>query len=159
MATTIASVAQSAEPVHLIEMVFPHLTNHYGTMFGGKVLEIMDRAAFVAASRFGRQAFVTVSTERIDFLVPIKHGYLVDVTANVVYTGRTSLTVKVSLFAEHPQAPSSELAAVGYFHMVAVGPDGRPTAVPALALDTPEDVAEADRVAAMHAARQAVPHG
>lgn len=146
--------AVKAEAVHLVEMVFPNATNHYGTMFGGKVLEMMDRAAFIAATRFCRLAVVTASTERIDFLVPVKQGYLVELVAKVVFAGRTSLSVKVELFAEHPQAEGKELATTGYFHMVALGPDGRPAQVPTLACLTDDDAAEVAHVVAMRNARK-----
>lgn len=38
-------------PVSMIEIVFPDQTNHYGTLFGGHALRLMNKAAFVAASR------------------------------------------------------------------------------------------------------------
>ena len=45
----------------LIEMVFPQQTNHYGTLFGGQALALMDKAAFVVASRYARRTVVTAS--------------------------------------------------------------------------------------------------
>jgi acyl-CoA hydrolase len=33
----------------IVEMVFPNQANHYGTLFGGDALRLMDMAAFVAA--------------------------------------------------------------------------------------------------------------
>lgn len=145
--------ARRSEPVRLVEMVFPNTTNHYGTMFGGKVLELMDRAAFLAASRFTQRAIVTASTERIDFHVPIRHGHLVELVAAVVYTGRTSVTVKVDLYAEDPVLATREHATSGYFHMVAVTEQGRSTAVPTLLVETPAAQVEWERVQAFRSAR------
>jgi len=31
----------------LVQMVFPEQTNHYGTLFGGEALALMDKAAFI----------------------------------------------------------------------------------------------------------------
>ncbi|MBO9539532.1 acyl-CoA thioesterase [bacterium] len=140
-------------PIRIVETVFPGATNHYGTMFGGKVLELMDRAAFLAASRFAQQAMVTASTERIDFHHPIKHGHMVEAIAHVVHTGRTSLTVRVSLYAEDPLRATREHATDGYFHMVAVDADGKPTSVPTLVAETPEAKAEWEFVAHLKASR------
>lgn len=153
MSSPTCSSARRSEPIRLVEMVFPNTTNHYGTMFGGKVLELMDRAAFLAASRFTQRAIVTASTERIDFHVPIRHGHLVELIAYVVYSGRTSVTVKVELYAEDPVRGSREHATSGYFHMVAVTEDGKPTAVPALLIETPEIQAEWDAVQAFRSTR------
>ncbi|HVJ88444.1 MAG TPA: acyl-CoA thioesterase, partial [Labilithrix sp.] len=84
----------------LIEMVFPEQTNHYGTLFGGQALALMDKAAFIVASRYARRTVVTASSERVDFHVPVRQGQLVELVARVVATGNTSLSVEVELFAE-----------------------------------------------------------
>src|SRR3954465_3460552 len=78
----------------MIEMVFPEQTNHLGTLFGGQALAMMDKAAFIAASRYARRAVVTASSERVDFHVPVRQGQLVELLARVVATGRTSITVE-----------------------------------------------------------------
>jgi len=119
-------------PVTFIEMVFPDQTNHYGTLFGGYALRLMDKAAFVAASRYARRTVVTASSERIDFKAPVHHGNLVELTAEVVATGRTSMTVEVELVEEDLLRGERKLCALGRFVMVSLGEDGRPTEVPAL---------------------------
>lgn len=129
-------VSKKSEPLVMLEMVFPDSTNHYGTMFGGKVLDLMDRAAFLAATRFTEQSIVTASMERIDFFRPIKNGHIVELKAKVVYTGRTSLTVKVELFAENPLRGYREQASLGFFNMVSVDEHGRPIPVPNLIVES-----------------------
>lgn len=65
----------------LIEMVFPEQANHYGTLFGGQALALMDKAAFIVASRYARRAVVTASSEKVDFHVPVQQGQLVELNA------------------------------------------------------------------------------
>src|SRR5260370_40707241 len=84
----------------MVEMVFPNQTNHYGTLFGGDALRLMDMAAFVTASRHARRPVVTASSERIDFHVPVRQGQLAEVIGRVTGVGRTSLTLEVELGAE-----------------------------------------------------------
>jgi acyl-CoA hydrolase len=67
--------------------------NNYGTMFGGEVLALMDKAGGIAALRFCRQPVVTASTEHIDFRTPIHSGEIIEAIAKVIYVGRTSLIV------------------------------------------------------------------
>ena len=55
--------AKRAEPVIMTEIVFPQDTNPMGTMFGGAAYALMDKAAFVAASRFSGSIVVTASSE------------------------------------------------------------------------------------------------
>lgn len=133
-----------SEPLRLVEMVFPNTTNHYGTMFGGKVLDLMDRAAFLSATRFSNQAIVTASTEHIDFFTPVKVGDLVELVAKVVHSGRTSLTVRVDLYSENSIKKLREHASRGYFNMVSVDEQGKPIPVPVLKVVTADDQAEWD---------------
>jgi uncharacterized protein (TIGR00369 family) len=118
----------------LIEMVFPEQTNHYGTLYGGQALALMDKAAFIAASRYARRAVVTASSERVDFHVPVRQGQLVELLARVVATGRTSITVEVKLYSEDLLTGERQLGTHGRFVLVAIGPDGQP--VPVLSLDS-----------------------
>jgi len=118
----------------LIEMVFPEQTNHYGTLYGGQALALMDKAAFIAASRYARCAVVTRSSERVDFHVPVRQGQLVELLARVACTGRTSITVEVKLYSEDLLTGERQLATQGRFVLVAVSPDGRPAPVPVLPL-------------------------
>lgn len=113
----------------LIEMVFPEQTNHYGTLFGGQALALMDKAAFIAASRYARRAVVTASSERVDFHVPVRQGQLVELLARVVATGKTSITVEVKLYSEDLLTGERKLCTVGRFVLVAVDADGHKSAV------------------------------
>lgn len=111
------------------EIVFPNETNHYGTLFGGKALAMMDVVASIAAMRACRKTVVTASVDRIDFKEPIRAGEFVETIASVERIGRTSITVKVELWAEHPTTAQRRLSTVGRFVLVAIGPDGKPTPV------------------------------
>lgn len=123
----------------LIEMVFPEQTNHYGTLFGGQALALMDKAAFIVASRYARRTVVTASSERCDFHVPVRQGQLVELQAEVVETGRTSMIVEVSLYAEDLLTGDRQLGTRGRFVLVALDSHGKPSAVPPL---SPEEVAD-----------------
>ncbi len=121
-----------SEAVRLIEMVFPEQTNHYGTLFGGEALALMDKAAFIAASRYCRSTVVTASSERCDFHAPVRQGQIAELVATVVATGRTSMTVEVELVGEDLLTGERQLATRGRFAMVALDGAGRPTPVPAV---------------------------
>lgn len=116
----------------LIEMVFPQQTNHYGTLFGGQALALMDKAAFVVASRYARRTVVTASSERCDFEVPVQQGQVIELIARVIETGTTSMVVEVELIAEDLLSGDRQRATRGRFVMVALDAHGRPTRVPPL---------------------------
>ena len=117
------------DPISMIEIVFPDQTNHYGTLFGGHALRLMDKAAFVAASRFARRMVVTACSERVDFKAAVHHGSLVELIASVIATGRTSMTVSVDLFSEDLLSGQRQLCANGRFVLVALDEQGKPTTV------------------------------
>ena len=116
----------------LIEMVFPGQTNHFGTLFGGQALALMDKAAFIVASRYARRTVVTASSEKCDFHVPVRQGQLVELDARVVGTGQTSIVVEVDLYAEDLLTGDRQLGTRGRFVLVALDAHGRPTEVPPL---------------------------
>ena len=53
----------------------------------------MDEVSFIAATRFSRQNIVTVSSDKIDFKHPVPAGSVVELIANVIEVGRTSIKV------------------------------------------------------------------
>ncbi|WP_433927423.1 acyl-CoA thioesterase [Sorangium cellulosum] len=116
----------------LVEMVFPEQTNHYGTLFGGQALALMDKAAFILASRYARRSVVTASSEKVDFHVPVRQGQLVELVTRVASTGRSSITVDVDLYAEDLISGDRQLATRGRFVLVALDTHGKPTGVPPL---------------------------
>jgi len=118
-----------APETRIVEMVFPNQANHYGTLFGGDALRLMDMAAFVAASRHARKPVVTASSERIDFRVPVLQGQLAEVVGRVSRAGRTSMTVEVELWAEDLLTGTRELCTKGSFVLVAVDEHGRPVPI------------------------------
>jgi len=111
------------------EIVFPTDVNHYGTLFGGKAVAMMDVVASIAAMRAAHKPVVTASIDRVDFKSPIRQGDFVETIARVVSIGRTSITVEVELWGLIPGTGERTLSTVGKFVMVAVDPQGRPTPV------------------------------
>ena len=79
----------STEPVTLIEEVFPQDTNAYDTLFGGRLLSLMDKAAGITCSKFAHREFVTISIDTLEFKAPARQGDLIEVTGKVVFTSYT----------------------------------------------------------------------
>lgn len=131
-----------APEAYMTDIVLPNQANSLGTMFGGEVMALMDKAAAVAAFRFCRRAVVTASTERIDFRTPIHPGEIVEARARVVHVGRSSMIVRIHVFAEHPLKGDVRLCTTGYFSMVALNEQRNPTTVPSLALEDDDAKAE-----------------
>ncbi len=134
------------EVVTRTELVMPYMTNSHGTMYGGKVLEMMDMTCGIAAMRFCRRPVVTVSSERVDFNVPIRAGSIAELRARVVLTGRTSMTARVDVYSQDPAEERRYLCTTGYFNFVALDPTGRtPAEVPELIVESDEQRHDRER--------------
>lgn len=112
--------------VRLVELIFPHQTNHYGTLFGGHALGLMDKAGYLSATRFARRTMVTVASDRVEFKVPVRAGQMVELVAVVERVGTTSVTVRVDMFVEELLSRERRLATTGSFVFVAVDETGHP---------------------------------
>ncbi|MCB4235304.1 acyl-CoA thioesterase [Chryseobacterium manosquense] len=114
---------------HVFKVVFPNITNHHNTMFGGTVMEMMDEVAFMTATRFARKSFVTVSCDRIDFKKPIPADTLVELIGKVKYVGNSSLKVNVEVFVEEMYEEKREKAVSGDFTLVALDENKKPVKI------------------------------
>lgn len=134
-------VAREPEPdgLRMADIVFPPQTNHYGTLFGGDALRMLGKAAFVAATRHARAVMVMAASERVDFRSPIAEGEMIELVAAVDAIGRTSLRIRVELWAENLLTGDRRHAASAAFTMVAVDSAGRPRR-----LEMPKSPAHAD---------------
>lgn len=120
--------------IRMADIVLPNQINSYNVMFGGEVMAMMDKAAAIAALQFCRMPVATASSERIDFRTPIHVGEIIEAVARVIYTGRTSMIVRVHMFAEHPLEGVRRMCTTGYFSMVIVNRDSK-QALPPLRLE------------------------
>jgi len=114
--------------VELTEIVFPAEANHYGTLFGGNALQLMAKAAFLAARGAAARDVVMAGVTDVRFLAPVPVGHVLTLRAWVSRVGRSSLTVCVNGLAATLGSPQ-EAVLQGVFDMVAVDAKGRPTPI------------------------------
>jgi len=114
--------------VELRELVLPALANHHGTLFAGQGLQLMAKAAFLAARSLATREVVMAGVTGVDFLAPVPVGYQLTLRAWVSRIGCSSMTVCVTGLADSPGIPGEEVLK-GVFEMVAVDAKGRPVAI------------------------------
>ncbi|MFT4204816.1 MAG: acyl-CoA thioesterase [Chitinophagaceae bacterium] len=115
--------------VRSFKTIYTNQTNHHNTLFGGAALTIMDDIAFISATRFCRQKFVTVSTDDVKFFKPIPNSTIIESIGRAVHVGRTSIRIFVEIYVEEMYTTNREKAIEGYFTMVAVDDDGKSTPI------------------------------
>lgn len=124
----------------LVDVVFPGQSNHHGTLFGGAALAMMDKFAFVLASRRLRRTVVTAALSQTHFRSPVPAGHLAEVSGRIVRTGRRSVDVEARLCAEDMLTGERTLCLTGHFVMVAVGDETESTESIPLLDAVPADV-------------------
>jgi acyl-CoA hydrolase len=125
--------------VRLSALMQPADANFMGVIHGGVILKLIDEAAGTCAYRFARRRVVTAAIDRTAFHHPVQIGNLVTLKACINYAGRTSMEVGVRVEAEDLDSGLVIHTNSAYLVFVAVDDAGRPTAVPALAVDSPDE--------------------
>jgi len=124
----------------ITELMIPSYANFGGKIHGGILLSLMDKVAYVCASKHASTYCVTVSVDKVEFLEPVEVGELVSLHASVNYVGRSSLIIGIRVEAQNVKLGTIKHTNSSYFTMVAKGEDDKPTVVPELLLETHEEV-------------------
>lgn len=125
--------------VEMNNLVLPSHANALGTIFGGTLMSWMDVAGALCAMRHARKVAVTASIDTLTFLAPIHIGNLVQLKAQIVYTGKTSMMVLVDATAENPLSGKRQKCVTAYFTFVALNSKHKPTTVPPILVQTKEE--------------------
>jgi acyl-CoA thioesterase YciA len=78
----------------------PRDCNANGDIFGGWVMAQVDLAGAVVPARYIKGRMVTVAVNEFVFKHPVRVGDILSFFAKLTRIGRTSVTVKVEVFAE-----------------------------------------------------------
>jgi acyl-CoA hydrolase len=100
----------------------------------------VDICAAIAAQRHCGLPVVTASIDALNFVAPVYKGWVVNVKASVNYVARTSMEVGVRVDAENPIEKKVFHTASAYLTFVALGADGKPTPIPPVLAETPEQI-------------------
>lgn len=122
----------------MTELVLPSHTNALDSIFGGVIMSWIDIAAAISATRHCQMTVVTVSIDALHFVAPVYKGWIVNLKASVNFVATTSMEVGVRVDAENPIEKRVLHTASAYLTFVALGPDGKPTTIPKLKPETPE---------------------
>ena len=112
-------------------MPMPADANQNGDIFGGWIMAQVDIAGGTAAGRMARGRVATVAVKEFVFKQPVQIGDLLSFYVDLVRIGRTSITVKVEVFAERkPDTPTVVKVTDATLTYVAIDRNGRPRPVP-----------------------------
>lgn len=130
----------SDSEVVLTELMIPSYANFGGKVHGGIILSLMDKVAYVCASKHTGKYCVTVNVSGVSFMAPVEVGDLVSLFASVNYVGKTSLTIGIKVVTENFTKKTIKHSNTSYFTFVAMGEDGKPTEIPGLQIENEEEL-------------------
>ena len=82
-------------------LVLPGDLNHYGFLFGGRLLSWIDEASWIAASLdYPHCQFVTVAMETVEFHHSVRDGTILRISCEREREGNTSATYTVKVIDE-----------------------------------------------------------
>ncbi len=109
----------------------PRDVNANGDIFGGWVMAQVDLAGAVIASPYAAGRMATVAVNEFIFKQPVRVGDILSFYGKLVRIGRSSITVKIEVYAERFRAQGSYTkvteASLTY---VAIDDQGKPRPVP-----------------------------
>jgi acyl-CoA hydrolase len=134
--------------VEMTEIVLPEDTNHRGSVFGGRVLALIDKCAAVAAMRHARTEVITAAVDSVVFLSGVKTGDILLLTGRLNAAFQSSMEAEVQVRSEDPLTGERRLTTTAFVTMVSVAPDGSPQRIPPLEATSAEERRRAREAAA-----------
>lgn len=130
----------SASRLIINQLMLPEHANTHGNVHGGWIMKLVDEAGGMCATRHSRRPCVTVTMDSMRFKEPVHVGELLELTAEITWTGRTSIEVTVNVIAENLLTGDRIATNSAYLVYVALDERGRPTEVPPIAPETDVEV-------------------
>ena len=107
--------------------------NANGDVFGGWIMSQVDVAGAIAAMHRARGRVVTVSVDSFVFKQAVSVGDIVSFYAEVTATGRTSIKVRVEVYAErNPMHPITVKVTDATLTYVAINQHGEKRELPSI---------------------------
>ena len=111
-------------------LAMPADANAAGDIFGGWVMAQMDLSCGIRAAERARGRVVTAAVKEMAFEMPVKIGDTLCIYTDVVKVGRTSMTLKVEVWAQRYPSDRMDKVTDALFVMVALDETGHPKPVP-----------------------------
>ena len=128
-----------ASRISIAQLMQPEHANNLGNVHGGWIMKLADEAGALACMRHAQRRVVTLAIDSMVFHNPIKIGELVLLTAEVTYTGHTSMEAEVQVQAENPITGERTHTNNAYFVYVALDDNGKPVVVPSIIPETKDE--------------------
>ncbi len=121
------------------ELVLPNDTNTMNNLMGGRLLHWMDIAAAISAQKHCNRLVVTVSVDNVSFKNSIKLGDVITIEAKVSRAFKTSVEVRLDVWAQNIPSGTRIKSNEAYYTFVALDENGHTVSVPEIVPETAEE--------------------
>jgi acyl-CoA hydrolase len=146
----------SASFVESSELVQPGDVNVYGSVFGGHLMSLVDKAAGICAYRHSEMNVVTISVDQLIFKSAAPAATILSIRASVNRVFNTSMEIGVRVTGWRPGSKKETLICPAYLTFVALGPDGEPAPIIPVIPDTPDQIRRFEQAGLRREARLAL---
>jgi len=123
------TAAEPSGELAIRALAMPADTNPNGDIFGGWLVSQMDLAGLSIAARRANCRITTVAIDSMTFLKPVHVGDFVCCYAELLKVGRTSMQIKVDVWAVGCGSEERRHVTQGVFTYVAIDDQGKPQRV------------------------------
>jgi uncharacterized protein (TIGR00369 family) len=107
----------------------PTDVNFRGNVHGGTVMKWIDQVGYSCAVQWSGSYCVTVHVGAIKFFRPVKIGSLVELTAKIIHTGRTSMHIWIEVKSGTLESGTLNRTTSCFISFVSVDENGKPIPV------------------------------
>jgi acyl-CoA hydrolase len=141
--------------VQMTELVLPEDTNARGSIFGGRVLALIDKCAAAVALRHARSPVVTATLDSVVFIHRVHLGEILMLRGRINAVFGSSMEIEVEVHAEDPMTGVDRLTTTAFVTMVSVSDDGRPQQAPRIEFKSEAEAERAEEALERRRARLA----
>ena len=142
--------------VEMTEIVLPEDANSHGSIFGGRVLALIDKCASIVAMRHARSLVLTASVDSVAFLNPVRVGEVVILEGRLNAVFGSSMEADVRVFSENPLSGERNMTTRAFVTMVGIDAEGKPHRVARLLAESDAEKRRAAGASERRAARLAL---
>jgi len=137
----------------MTEIVLPEDSNAHGSIFGGRVLALVDKCAAAVAIRHARSPVLTAALDSVSFVSQVRIGDLLTLDGRLNAVFGSSMEVEVAVRSEDPLTGERKVTTRAFVTLVVVDGTGRPASAPRLQLRTAAERRRAREALARRTAR------